>query len=61
MGCAGDVEQFGLGGTGADEYGVEALGEQIVHGVVLADGGVEVEDHAEVLYLLYLAAHHLLG
>ncbi len=39
---AGYVKPFWHAGTGADEYGVEAVGEEIVDGEVLAGSRVEV-------------------
>ena len=58
---AGDGETLGHTRAGAHEDGVEAAAEKVVDSEVLAHGGVEVEDHAEILYLLDLAAHHLFG
>ena len=56
-----DGETLGAPGTGAHENGIVAAGEQLVDIQVSPDSDIGMDVHAEVLYLLYLAAHHLLG
>ena len=58
---AGDVQKLGQTSAGADEHGLIAVLEQLVHGQGLADDHVVLDHDAHGLQVFDLGGHDLLG
>ncbi len=56
----GISQEHGKPGAGAEEYGVELAGQQLIHRGKLAHDGIELDVHAQRFYIINFSLHNLL-